>query len=113
MIEFVLLMGLGLFLVVGFANLAVNGFVKGVAHSAVDQGARAGARQDVDSVPACEARVQQVLGNLSAANGATMSCSTDGEVVTAVVSLRLESWVPIMGDTDVDVTGQARKEGLR
>lgn len=115
-IEVVLLMGLALLLVLGFANLSVNMLIKGVAHSAVDQGVRAGARQDADSVPACETRAGQVLGNVLAGPAgatATVSCSTDGDVVTAVVHLHLAPWIPLMSTFNIDVTGQARKEGIR
>lgn len=112
-IEVVLLMGLALLLVLGFANLSVNMLIKGVAHSAVDQGVRAGARQDVDSVPTCEDRARQVMANVlsgPAGVGATLACSDDGELVRATVSITLPSWLPLVRDMDIDVTGQARKE---
>lgn len=112
-IESLVVMGMALLLVVAFANLTVNMIVKGVAHSAVDQGVRAGARQDVDSAAVCEARAAQVMANILSgpvAAGASLSCSDDGDVVRAVLSLSLPSWVPIVSDMNVDVTGQARKE---
>lgn len=115
-IETVFLMCLALLLVVAFANLIVDVLIKGVAHSAVDQGVRAGARQDADSVSACETRAHQVLSNIlagPAGAGATVSCSTDGDTVVAVVHLALSAWLPLVRDSVVDVTGKARKEGVR
>jgi hypothetical protein len=111
-VEFMLCMGLGLILFVAFANLAVDTVLQGVAHSAVDQGVRAGARVDVDSVSTCEARARQVLDNFPgpASTGASLSCGDDGDVVTAHITMSLPSWVPMVSASTVDVTGQARKE---
>lgn len=110
------LMALSLFLLVGFLNLAVDGVVMMASHSAVDQGVRAGARQDAAAESACEDRARQVLANVlsgPAGSGAVVSCASDGETVTGRVHLELPAWIPLMGDATVDVTGQARREGLR
>lgn len=114
MIEGLLIMGLSLIVLLGFANLVVDGFIKGIAHSAVDQGVRAGARADVDSVPACENRARQVLGNIlsgPAGAGATLNCGENGEVVVAELHLALPSWSPLFPTANVTVTARARKEG--
>lgn len=108
-------MGLTLVIVVAFANLAVDGLVKGIAHSAADQGVRAGVRLDADSVPACEARARQVMSNVlagPAGSGVTLSCSDDGEVVLSRIDFTLPAWLPLYRDARVTVVGQARKERL-
>ncbi len=112
LVEFMLVMGLGMILFVAFANLAVDSVLKGIAHSAVDQGVRAGARVDVDSTSTCESRVRQVMNNFpgEASTGASLSCGDDGDVVTARITMSLPSFVPMVGPANVDVTGRARKE---
>lgn len=114
-IEVMLLMGLTLFMVVGFANLAVDGLIKGIAHSAADQGVRAGVRIDADSVRACEDRARQVMSNVlagPAGSSVTLSCSDDGEVVLSRIEFTLPAWLPVYRDSKVTVVGEARKERL-
>lgn len=112
-IETVFLMGFTLLLLLAFANLAFDGLVKGIVHSAADQGVRAGARQDVDSARMCEARARQVMGNVlagPAGRSATLSCGERGGVVTSQIHIILPAWVPMFRASDVTVTAQARKE---
>lgn len=46
------------------SNVVVWRITQGAIHSAVDQGARAGARYQTASVPACEARIASVLAGV-------------------------------------------------
>jgi Flp pilus assembly protein TadG len=114
-IEFAFYAGLSLLFLMSLANLVVWRITQGVMHSAVDQGARAGARFDVDGASTCEDRIAQALVNVlagPAGDGATYSCSDDGEVVRAEVRVVLRAWLPPLTDRGKIVTGQARKEHL-
>lgn len=114
-LEFAFYGGLTLLFLMQLANLVVWRVTQGAMHSAVDQGARAGARFDVDGAPTCEERIAQVLANVlagPAGAGASYSCSDDGELVRAEVRVVLHAWLPPLTDRDKTVTGQARKERL-
>ncbi len=103
-------MGVSLLVLVQVFNLGAWVLVKTVAHSAVDQGVRAGARVDVDPVAACEARASSVLGGALEVAGATMSCGADAEEVTATAFVPLRSWLPGLPDSSTEVSALARRE---
>lgn len=109
-------MGISLMVLVMVFNLGTFVIEKGLAHSAVDQGVRAGAREDVDAIDACDERARQVLGNLLTGplgDGSAVSCDADAEQVTATIHLPLRWWLPGLPDGAVDVSAFARREGVR
>jgi Flp pilus assembly protein TadG len=93
-IEYTVCMSLSLLVVVWLANLAVFSYGKGAVREAVDEAARAGARVDVDSVGACEARAAQVLDNILGGEmgaGVTILCSEAGDVVRAEADVHFDA----------------------
>lgn len=105
-IMFIILMGCTLVLTA--ANLVAWGLGLGMAHSAVDQAARAGAQQGVG---ACEVRADQVAGNLALLGAPSIICTDDGEVMWVELAGNLPAWSPWLGGSHaVTVTGQARRE---
>jgi hypothetical protein len=92
------------------ANLVVDRYEQGVLRAAVDEAARAGA--DVDAgASACEARGRAVLAALlSRSQAARLSCRVVGRRVRATVSARLASWLPLVPDWKVTVSGSAPRE---
>jgi hypothetical protein len=102
-----------LVLVTAVINVIVFQYGKGVTRAALDEGVRNGARFDRDSVAACETRATEVLGDLlggSLGNGVSVSCSDDGDRVTATAAVHFDGWFGAVTDYDATLTASAAKE---
>jgi hypothetical protein len=111
-IEISMVLGLTLFFLLVVANLIVDLYGMGAVHTAVDEGARAGARANVDSVQACDTRAREVLRNLLGGrmgNGVTLTCAESAGVVEAHADASFPAWVGFP-DMSFSVRGQALKE---
>jgi hypothetical protein len=107
-----MVLGFTLFFFLVVANLVVDLYGKGAVHTAVDEAVRAGARANVDSVAACDARARQVLDNLLGGrmgDGVVLSCAEFGGVVEAHAEVYFPAWVGFP-DMSFTVRGQALKE---
>jgi hypothetical protein len=110
--QYVLAVGMSLVVFVMLANLLVDRYERGAIVAAVDEGARAGA--DIDAGTAeCEQRTRDVVNALLGrqhARSAVLRCREVGGSMRATVTVRLTSWLPLVPDWDVAVTGSAPKE---
>lgn len=110
-IEYTMILGFTLFFFIVVANLVVDLYGKGAVHTAVDEAVRAGARADVDSVAACDAKAHEVLANLlggAMGEGVTLTCSESAGVVEAHAQAEFPAWVGFP-DMTFTVRGQALK----
>src|SRR3954471_1575212 len=82
-ITFAIAAGVVMLLVVQMDNVLVFQWGQGVVRAALDEGARIGAR--TGDPTACVARADGAISDLAAgmANGVTVSCAVNGQVVTA------------------------------
>ena len=110
--QYVVAVGMSLVVFVMLANLLVDRYERGAIVAAVDEGARAGA--DIDAGPVeCEQRAREVVDALLGrqhARAVVLRCRQVGGSMRATVDARLTSWLPLVPDWDVSVTGSAPKE---
>lgn len=110
--QYVTAVGMSLVVFVMLANLLVDRYERGALVAAVDEGARAGATIDAGT-PECEERTRAVVDALLGARHAhavVLACRLEGGSMRATVRARLTSWLPLVPDWDVAVTGSAPKE---
>ena len=96
-IQYLLAIGLTFVLLVQVTNLLVHAYGRGAVRAALDEGVRAGSV--VDAAPAeCAARARAVLGDLLGGwmgdGVGAVTCSMDGDRVTARVHATFPAWVP-------------------
>jgi hypothetical protein len=94
------------------ANLLVDRYERGAIVAAVDEGARAGATIDAGTAE-CEERTRQVVDALLGprhARTVVLGCRVVDGSMRATVQAHLSSWLPLVPDWDVAVTGSAPKE---
>jgi Flp pilus assembly protein TadG len=109
-VALILATGIVLALVVQIINVVVFTYGKGSVRNALDEAARAGARQ---GVAACEAVGGQVLHDLlggSMANGVTISCVDIGQSITATATVHFDGWMTSLADYDTTFSASAAKE---
>jgi len=106
-------LGLSLLPLVWFANLGVYMYGRGAVRDALDEGARAGARVDVDSAVVCQQRVQATLDNIfggSMGRGVSVTCEDVDGVVRAHAQVLFRSFLPPVPDWRFDATATVIKE---
>ena len=109
-IQFALAAGLSLVLFVLLANLVVVQYGRGALRSATEQGARVGS---VAGVAACQAAANQVVADLLGgrmSDDVELSCVVAGTDVVATAEGRFMSWLPLMPDFEIRLSGSARVE---
>ena len=107
-VQFVLASGLGLLLFLALANVVVVQYGRGAIRSALDQAARVAAI--TGSVAECEARIDEVLGQLlggSMGDSVVTECSINGQTATAIGHAVFDSWTPISPDFSVNLSASA------
>ena len=112
-IQYVAATGLSLVVFVGLANFVVDLYARGVARSAVDEAARAGAPVDASSAD-CAQRAQEMLAELLGGpmgRRVVISCREDAATVHAHATVHLAGWLPgIVPDWTFTLEGSALKE---
>lgn len=112
-IQYVAATALSLVVFVGLANFIVDLYARGVARSAVDEAARAGAPVDA-SASDCAARAQDVLVNLlggAMGRAVGITCEERDGKVHARATVRLAGWLPgVVPDWSFTLDGTAVKE---
>ena len=107
-IQFLLASALGLLLFVGLINLVVVQYGRGALQSAVEQGVRAGT---LTGDPGdCESRINSVVSQLLAgrmSDDLVARCSSTDGLIYASASATFDSWTPLSGDFQVELTSQA------
>ena len=96
-------------------NLVVDQYGEGVIRTAVDEGAQAGALTGSadGAIAACRAKEGEVMGGLLAGQlgrHLTLSCSVQGEFVSATAVGELPGWLPPVPSVDVRQLGVSRLE---
>jgi hypothetical protein len=97
---------------VGGLNLVLDEYAKGALRAAVDEAAQAGAVLG-GSLPACQAKADQVRANLLPgpfSGGVRLSCSIEGDEVVATATGRLPSFVPPVPSLSVSIAGTSLAE---
>ena len=110
-VALVLATGIVLALVVQIINVVVFTYGKGSVRTALDEAARAGARQ---GVAACETTGGQVLHDLlggSMANGVTITCTDAGRSITATATVHFDGWMTSLADYDATLHRLRRQGG--
>lgn len=110
---YVVAVGLSLLPLVWFANVGVFMYGRGAVRNALDEGARAGARVDVDSAAVCEQRVRTTLDNVlggSLGDGVTVTCDEVDGVVRARARVLFRSFLPPVPDWRFDAVASVLKE---
>lgn len=114
-VSFMLVVGLSLLPMVWFANFGVYLYGRGAVRSALDEGARAGARVDADSVAECQRRAQETLSNVlggTMGRDVTVSCDEQAGVVRARATVYFHSFMPPVPDWRFQATAAVLKEGV-
>ena len=91
-------------------NVVVFTYGKGTVRTALDEAARAGAR---DGLAACEATADQVIGDLlGGALGADVqiSCTDAGRRIVATADVHFDGWLTSLADYDGTFAASAAKE---
>lgn len=96
-------------------NLVVDQYGQGVVRTAVDEGAQAGALIGTPegAIAACRAKEGEVMGGLLAGElgrHLNLSCSVQGEFVTASAVGELPGWLPPVPAVGVRQLGISRLE---
>jgi hypothetical protein len=107
-----LTMGLVFFAFIGMANYVVYQYGRGAVRSAVDQAAQAGSRASA-STETCEARAAEALDSLaggSLGDDITVSCSDNGQYVTATATATFQGWLDVIPDYTFTVDAVATTE---
>jgi hypothetical protein len=102
--------GFVLFLLVQILNVVVFTYGKGSVRTALDEAARAGARQGLD---ACRTTGEHVLHDLlggSMANGVSISCNDTGRSIVATATVHFDGWMSSLTDYDGTFSAAAAKE---
>jgi hypothetical protein len=108
----VVAIGLGLLALVALINFVVYQYGAGAARSAVDQAARTGSRASA-SEATCEARANEALDTLLGGpmgDDITITCTDNGQHVTATATGTFRGWLPIVPDWSWEITATATKE---
>ncbi|MFI5372730.1 MAG: hypothetical protein ACHQ52_14330 [Candidatus Eisenbacteria bacterium] len=112
-IQYVLATGLSLVVFVGLANFVVDLYARGVARSAVDEAARAGAPVD-SSTADCEQRAHGMVTDLlggAMGRGVRITCQEHAGTVSAHATVHLAGWLPgVVPDWTFTLDGSALKE---
>lgn len=112
-ISLLLCMGLTLLVMVWIANVLVFLYGRGAIRAAIDDGARAGSRVDVDSAELCRQRAGTTLGDLlggSMGREVTVACAEEDGLVRARADAVFRSWLPPLPDWRFQVAGTVIKE---
>jgi hypothetical protein len=102
--------GVVLVLLAQILNVVVFTYGKGTVRTALDEAARAGAR---DGLAACEATAHQVIGELlGGALGADVqvSCTDAGRRIVATADVHFDGWLTSLADYDGTFSASAAKE---
>lgn len=113
-VQFVVTVAFSLLLLVLIANVIVVQYAQGVVRSAAEEGAQAGSRLTATNIE-CEARANEVLGNLlggAMGAGVTASCNVGATEVSATVQYRFMPWLPLIPAWTGSQTSFAVKEAL-
>jgi hypothetical protein len=108
----VLAIGFGLLALVALVNFVVYQYGRGAVRSAIDQAARTGSRASA-SEATCEARANEALDTLLGGpmgDNITITCTDDGQHVTATATGTFEGWLPIVPDWSWTIEATATKE---
>ncbi len=90
----------------------VDQYGRGVLRSAVDEGARAGAREGA-TLDDCQARAAGVTGDLlggTLGNTVRLTCAEANGVVTARATASFPGWLPGVPNWNVDLEGRSTRE---
>lgn len=120
-VEYLAGVALSLVVLVVVANFIVWEYGRGVVGSAVDAGARAGARVPVGTLQpaqlaACQQAAGQELGDLlggasgSMGSGVSVSCSVSGNQLLATAHAHFAAWFPAMPGWTFTATATAVTE---
>jgi hypothetical protein len=104
--------GLGLIALVALLNLVIYSYGSGAVRSAVDQAARTGSRASA-SEATCAARANEALDTLLGGpmgDDITITCTDNGQYVTATATGTFQGWLPIVPDWSWEITATATKE---
>jgi hypothetical protein len=104
--------GLALIALVFLINFVVFQYGHGAVRAAVDQAARVGSRASATET-ACEARAQEALDTLLGGpmgDDITITCTDNGEYVTATATGTFQGWLDIVPDWSWTVEATATKE---
>jgi len=106
-VENVFAAGLALLFFAVLTNLIVMQYTLGVAVTALDEGARQGARS-VDPVGSCQDRANSTFGSVRGGSvlSDTLFCQVEGEWLVARVDGTLDGWAPLV--PDLSFTREAR-----
>jgi len=95
-----------------FANVIVVQLGRGAVRAAVDDAARAGAREGT-SPAACQAETERRLRDLlpgQLGEHVTVRCEVDAQAVRVVADGRFTSWLPGVPDFSARATGRSVRE---
>ena len=110
LVALVLASGFVLLLLAQILNVVVFTYAKGTVRTALDEAARAGAR---DGLPACESTADQVVGELlggSLGADVEIHCSDAGRTVVATAVVHFDGWLTSLADYDGTFSAAAAKE---
>ena len=102
--------GVVLVLLTQLLNVVVFSYGKGTVRTALDEAARAGARQ---GLAACEATADQVMGDLlggALGGDVDITCADGGTTVDATATVHFDGWLTSIADYDGTFTASAAKE---
>ena len=112
-VQFVFGVGLTLIAFTLIANVIVVHWGRGVVRTALDDGVRAGARV-VEPIPACRQRAESALDDLLAgplrAGVGPVTCTADGQAVSAQVTATFDGWLPGTGSWTTTMQASAARE---
>lgn len=107
---FIAAAGLSLLVVTVIINLLVFTYARGAVRAALDEGVRQGARLGGD-VAVCDARTREALGDLLGGTlgerVAFQGCALEQDRVVARSTGRVDGWLPLVGDLDLDLRARA------
>lgn len=109
---FTLAVAFSLLLFTLFANVIVVQLGRGAIRAAVDDAARAGARQGT-SPTACQAEAERRLHDLlpgQLGEHVTVRCEVDAQAVRVVADGRFTAWLPGVPDFSARATGRSVRE---
>jgi hypothetical protein len=119
-IEYLIAVGLSLVVLIVVVNLVVWEYGRGVVATAVDQGARSGARVAVGQPAVAEAACEQagmqviddLLGGPAAAmgRGVSLSCTEQGGEIQAVARTHFDAWFRALPGWSFTARGTAAVE---
>ena len=104
--------GLAMIVLVALVNFVVYQYGRGAVRSAIDQAARTGSRASATEAT-CEARANEALDTLLGGpmgDDITITCTDDGQHVTAFASGTFHGWLDIVPDWSWTIEATATKE---